>query len=210
MPLSFYEGYPQRGNEMELKILIAASSDILRAGLRTVLTEDKHIVQVYEAATKEEFQTQFHTKSPNFIVIGQSLITDMISLPRGHFVILAAKFDLDILQRAYKYGACGYLLENTSAELLRATLYLQNGAFLLEPIIASYTMDYLIHGLRFMIYDELLSPREREIAMLLRDGIDRRMIAKQLCISDSTLKKHIQHIKNKSDNSSRKALETAR
>ena len=195
---------------MELKVLIAVSSDILRAGLRTVLAEDRHIVQVYEAATKEEFQAQLHSKCPDFIVIDQSLITDMTSLPRGHFVILAAKLDLDILQRAYKYGARGYLLENTSAELLRATLYLQNGAFLIEPTIASYTMDYFLHGLRFTIHDELLSPREREIVRLLRDGIDRRTIAKQLCISETTLKKHLQHIKHKSDDSSRKPLEAAK
>ena len=195
---------------MELKLLIVASSDIVRAGLRTVLTEDKHVVQVYEAATKEEFQTQLHSKSPDFIVLDQALITDMTSLPRGHFVILAAKLDIDILQTAYKYGARGYLLENTSAELLRATLYLQNGAFLIEPTIASYTMDYFLHGLGFTIHDELLSPREREIARLLRDGIDRRTIAKQLCISETTLKKHIQHIKHKSNNSSKKTLETAK
>ncbi|HEY4035373.1 MAG TPA: response regulator transcription factor [Ktedonobacteraceae bacterium] len=195
---------------MELKVLVAASSDILRAGLRTVLTEDKCIVQVYEAATKEEVQTQLHSKCPDFIVINQSLITDMASLPRGHFVILAAALDLDTLQRAYKYGARGYLLENTSAELLRATLYLQNGAFLIEPTIAFYTMDYFLHGLNFTIRDELLSPREQEIVKLLRDGIDRRTIAKQLCISDTTLKKHIQHIKNKSNTSSKKALEIAK
>jgi DNA-binding NarL/FixJ family response regulator len=188
---------------MELKVLVATPSDILRAGLRTLLTEDKRIVQVYEAATQEEVQTRLSPPCPDFIVIDQSLITDMTSLPRGRFVILAAKFDLEILQKAYKYGARGYLLENTSAELLRATLYLQNGAFLIEPTIASYTMDYLLHGLHFTIYDELLSPREREIARLLRDGIDRRTIAKQLCISEATLKKHIQHIKNKSDKSSK-------
>ncbi len=47
---------------MELKVLIAVPSDIFRAGLRTVLTEDKHIVQVHEAATKEEIpnSTSFH------------------------------------------------------------------------------------------------------------------------------------------------------
>lgn len=191
---------------MELKVLVAASSDILRAGLRTLLTEDKRIVQVYEAATKEEVQAQMRSNDPDFIVINQSLITDMTFLPRGRFVILAAKFDLETLQKAYKYGARGYLLENTSAELLRATLYLQNGAFLIEPAIASYTMDYFVHGLHFMIRDELLSPREREIVKLLRDGVDRRTIAKQLCISETTLKKHIQHIKNKSDNSPKKYL----
>lgn len=188
---------------MELKVLVATPSDILRAGLRTLLTEDKRIVQVYEAATQEEVQARLSPPYPDFIVIDQSLITDMTSLPRGHFVILAAKFDMEILQKAYKYGARGYLLENTSAELLRATLHLQNGAFLIEPIIAPYTMDYLLHGLHFTIHEELLSPREREIAKLLRDGIDRRTIAKQLCISEATLKKHIQHIKNKSNSSSK-------
>lgn len=192
---------------MELKVLVAASSDILRAGLCMLLTEDKRIVQVYEAATKEEVQAQLHTKSPDFIVIDQALIIDITLLPRGRFVILAAKFDLEILQKAYKYGARGYLLENTSAELLRATLDLENGAFLIEPTIASYTMDYFLHGLRFTIRDELLSPREQEIVKLLRDGIDRHTIAKQLCISETTLKKHIQHIKNKSNNSPQKTLE---
>jgi DNA-binding NarL/FixJ family response regulator len=195
---------------MELKVLIAVSSDILRAGLHAVLAEDKHVVQVYEAAAKEELLTQIHSKSPDFIVVDQALITDMAFLPRGHFVILAAKLDIGILQRAYKYGACGYLLENTSAELLRATLYLQNGAFLIEPTIASYTMDYFLHGLRFTINDELLSPREREVVRLLRDGIDRRTIAKQLCISETTLKKHIQHIKNKSDSYSKKVVDIAK
>jgi DNA-binding NarL/FixJ family response regulator len=195
---------------MELKVLIAVSSDILRAGLRTLLTEDKRIVQVYEAATKEEVHAQLRSNELDFVVINQSLITDMTALPRGHFVILAAKFDLETLQKAYKYGARGYLLENTSAELLRATLDLQNGAFLIEPTIASYTMDYFVHGLRFTIRDELLSPREREIVTLLRDGVDRRTIAKQLCISDTTLKKHIQHIKNKSDNSLKAIFERAK
>jgi DNA-binding NarL/FixJ family response regulator len=195
---------------MELTVLVAASSDILRAGLRTLLTEDKHIVQVYEATTKEEVQAQIHSQHLDFIVIDQTLIMDITSLPRGHFVILAAKFDLEILQKAYKYGARGYLLENTSAELLRATLYLQNGAFLIEPSIASYAMDYFLHGLRFTIRDELLSPREQEIVRLLRDGIDRRTISKQLCISETTLKKHIQHIKNKSNNYSKKPLKRAK
>jgi DNA-binding NarL/FixJ family response regulator len=195
---------------MKLKILIAMSFDILRAGLRTVLTEDKHVVEVCEAATKEEFQAQLRFERPDFIVIDQSLVIDMASLPRGHFVVLAAKFDLDTLQRAYKYGARGYLLNDTSAELLRAALYLPNGAFLIEPTIASYTMDNFLHGLRFTIRDEFLSPREREIVQLLRDGVDRRTIAKQLCISETTLKKHIQHIKHKSNAGAKKPFEAAR
>ncbi len=55
-----------------------------------------------------------------------------------------------------------------------------------------------------------LSPREREIVKLLREGLDRRTIAKQLCISETTLKKHIQHIKCKSIEGAKKIFDAAK
>ena len=44
---------------------------------------------------------------------------------------------------------------------------------------------------------ELLSPREREIVMLLDEGLDRRTVAGQLHISEATLKTHIKNISRK-------------
>src|SRR5689334_12893115 len=107
---------------MELEVLIADPSDILRAGLHLILMNDKRVIQIHEAATKEELYTQLRSKSLDLIVINQSFITDMSMLPRRRFVILTAELDIDIFQRAYNHGARGYLLENTSAELLRTTL----------------------------------------------------------------------------------------
>jgi DNA-binding NarL/FixJ family response regulator len=184
---------------MELAVLIADPSDILRAGLRLILMNDKRVTQIHEAATKEELHTQLRTKSLDLIVVNQSFITDMLMLPRRRFVILTAELDIDMFQRAYNHGARGYLLENTSAELLRATLCLEEKNILIEPALAAYIMDYFFSGLRFTVQDNLLSPREREVIELLREGIDRRLIAKKLHISDTTLKTHIKRIRNKND-----------
>jgi DNA-binding NarL/FixJ family response regulator len=55
---------------------------------------------------------------------------------------------------------------------------------------------------RFTVKEELLTPREKEIIRLLRDGIGRSVIAKQLHISEATLKTHIKNITRKREISS--------
>lgn len=187
---------------MELKVLIAESSDILRRGLRTIFDDGQNGVQIYEAATKEALQTQLRSKQLDFIVVNQALITDMTILPYGQFILLTTEFDIDILQQAYRCGARGYFLEKTSAELLRSALWAEKGSILLEPTLASSLMDYAISGLHVPVQEKLLSPREREIVDLLRHGIDRRTIAKTLCISETTINTHIQRIRRKKYKSS--------
>jgi DNA-binding NarL/FixJ family response regulator len=192
------QAWRKDGHFMGREVLIAESSEILRAGLQAVLMSDKYVVRIHEAATKEELYTQLHSKSLDMIVVNQSFITDNISiLPRGRFVILTAALDRDFFQRAYKHGARGYLLESTSAELLRAALYLEEGSFLIDPALTTSILEYFSSSLRFPTQDHLLSPKEKEVISLLREGIDRKNIAQKLHISDTTLKTHIKHIRRK-------------
>jgi len=184
---------------MEREVLIAEPSDILRAGLRAVLTGDKCVVRLHEAATKEELYTQLRSKSLDMVVVNQSLLTDISILPRGRFVILTAALDRDFFQRAYRHGARGYLLESTSAELLRTALCLKEEGLLIDPALTASILDYFSSGLRFSIQDHLLSPKEREVMGLLREGMDRKRIAQTLHISETTLKTHIKHIRNKNN-----------
>jgi DNA-binding NarL/FixJ family response regulator len=184
---------------MERDVLIAEPSEILRAGLQAVLTGDKCVVRIHEAATKEELYTQLHSKSLDMIVVNQSLMTDISILPRGRFVILTAALDKDFFQRAYRHGARGYLLESTSTELLRTALSLEEGSFLIDPALAPLILDHFSSGLRFPIQDHLLSPKEKEVIGLLREGLDRKGIAQKLHISDTTLKTHIKNIRSKNN-----------
>jgi len=182
---------------MGRNVLIAESSEILRAGLQAVLMDDKDVIQLYEAATNEELYTQLRSKSFDMVVVNQSLITDISMLPRGRFVILTAVLDRVVFQRAYRHGARGYLLESISADLLRTTLCLEEECFLIDPALAASILDSFSPGLRFPIQDHLLSPREKEVVGLLREGMDRKRIAQKLYISETTLKTHIKNIKEK-------------
>ncbi len=58
-------------------------------------------------------------------------------------------------------------------------------------------MDFILNENRKTQEMSSLSPREREIMSLLREGIDRRTIAQQLHISETTLKTHIKNISRK-------------
>lgn len=182
---------------MKLQVLIADHRDILRAGLRAIFAADPNIECLYEAANQEELQKFLRTKSLDLIFVNQAFISNMAMLPQDRFVVLTSVLDYAVFQEAYKHGAKGYLLENTSAELLCAVLHLPKGAFLVEPALAISILQHFSCDARFTIKDEFLTPREREIIGLLRDGIDRPTIARQLHISGATLKTHIKNISRK-------------
>jgi DNA-binding NarL/FixJ family response regulator len=187
---------------MELIILIAEPREILRTGLRTIFANDKRVVQIYEARTQRELEQHINSRSFDLVVVNQHLITDISLLPRGQFVILTPELDIAWFQEAYEHGARAYLLENASADLFLATLSCREGAFLIEPHLATYIIEHISSDTRFAVNCDLLTPREKEIVDLLRKGVDRHTIAQQLCISDATLKTHIKNIMRKRKDSS--------
>src|SRR5258708_37914293 len=128
-------------SEMEQSVLIAESREILRAGLRAIFTNDPFVSSIYEATTSEELKKRLVSCLPDLVVVHQSLVTDIMQLPRGRFVILATEPDKNMLLAACAYGARGYFLENASAELLRMSLWLTDKMFLLDPILTQWLLD---------------------------------------------------------------------
>lgn len=182
---------------MKKQVLIVESRETFRKGLCAIFTEEPDGAQVYEAATKQEFAHLLESKSFDLIVIHQSLLTDITALPQGNIVILATQPDLRILSLARRHGARAYLHENASGALLRQTLYLLPGTFLNDQTIASWVSEYLERHIVFAIDHEILTSREREIFQLLCRGFSNQNTARQLGISESTLKTHVKHIYEK-------------
>ncbi|BCL80803.1 DNA-binding response regulator [Ktedonobacteria bacterium brp13] len=174
--------------------MIAEPRDILRTGMRTILAADERVATLCEASNAEELQMHLRNSSIDLIIVNEILTSDITILPPNRFVLLTAEFNITTLLMAYKHGAKGYLLETPPAELLRAVLGLPERAFLVEPRLTTNIMRYLVDDTRLMVKEELLTPREREIVDLLREGVDRQRIASQLHISSATLKTHIKNI----------------
>ncbi len=182
---------------MKLRILIAEPRDILRAGLRSLLIEDERVGHIQEVTSREELHRQLLSEELDLVIVNQSLIADPMKLPRGRFIILAITVDWTLFQAAYQHGALGYFSEDVSAEFLRMVFTLAEGSFLIAPSIAVQAMEFFSRDTRFSFDEDVLTPREQEIVALLRKGVDRRTIARDLCISETTLKTHIKNIYRK-------------
>lgn len=180
-------------------ILIAEERAIQRIGLLKIFKDEPSVSQVNEAATEKELKNQIKSRTPDLIVIHQSLLTDIQMLRTGHFIILTAQPDKNTLLAAHASGALGYLSENTSAELLRMTLGLAEGEFLLDPAFTSWILYYIYGDTLPSGNPGILTIREQEIFELLRTGSTNRSIAAQLGVSHSTVKSHIAHIFRKLD-----------
>src|SRR5260370_6904833 len=104
---------------MEQSVLIAESREILRAGLRAIFTNDPFVSSIYEAATSEELKKRLVSCLPDLVVVHQSLVTDIMQLPRGRFFFLATEPHKNMFLPPCASAPRGYFLENPSAQLLR-------------------------------------------------------------------------------------------
>jgi DNA-binding NarL/FixJ family response regulator len=186
---------------MGKKVLVAESREVIRTGLCTVFQKDTSVSEVSEVATHEELRKHLSRLDVDLVVVTQTLITDMKVLPQGRFVLLIDEPDLDVLMYAYEHQARGYFSFNVAADLLRATLTSNKETFLIDPILFPWMLDLISEIRKRSDELQLLSPREREVASLLTEGVDRRTIARQLHISETTLKTHIKNIARKHEDS---------
>lgn len=182
---------------MSLNVLIAESHDVIRAGLHAIFSEDPRVTQVIEALNEEHTRNQFAKAKFDLAVINQNLVVDVSAIPMKNYIMLAEEPDIAMLRTVYRHGASGYLSINASADLLKTILRPEEKAFLIEPTLAPLIMDHILDSKHSPIPDELLTPREKEIVRLLRAGLDRPSIARQLCIAETTLKTHIKNITKK-------------
>lgn len=182
---------------MSLKILIVEAQEILRVGLRSILAVDPRVSEIYEATNEKEMHRYLSNCKPDLIIANQDLLVDIAVLRAKRFVILANELNLAKLKGAYESGAIGYLSVNVSSDLL-CSLLGKEKTFFIEPALVPMVMEYIFNRNVSPFLDEtLLTPREKEIVQLLREGVDRASIARQLCIAEATLKTHLKNIAKK-------------
>lgn len=183
---------------MGLKVLIAEPQEVLRIGLHAIITSDTRASEVHDVTDESSLRRYLVSQKVDLVFVNQDLLSDFSLLQATNFVVLATEPNIPKLKAAYEYGARGYLSVNVSAELLCTTLHLTNHAFLIEPTLVPTVMEYVFDRKTSTNFNELLlTPREREIVCLLREGYDRSSIAKSLCIAETTLKTHMKNIAKK-------------
>jgi DNA-binding NarL/FixJ family response regulator len=188
------------------RLVIADDHELARAGLRAMLTGQRGLEVVGEAANGHEALMLCRRLQPDLALIDvrmpvQDGLTTCRAIkqecPATSVILVTIHENPEYLMEALKAGAAGYVLKDISQrELIMAV----QGVLCGESIL---NKELMIHLLRRMASEtpspeELpagrLSPREREVLQLLTQGQTNREIAGNLTVSVSTVKIHVEHI----------------
>jgi DNA-binding NarL/FixJ family response regulator len=191
-----------------VRVLIVDDDDLMRAGLRSVLSSDGTIEVVAEAGDGRAAIERVRELRPDVVLMDVRMPDlDGISATRE---VLAARPDLkvvilttfeedDYIFGALRAGASGFLLKRTSPEeLIRALHTVAAGDSLLSPPVTRRVIERMAQEpARDASSSErldVLTPREREVLELVARGLSNGEIAKAFVIEESTVKTHVKRI----------------
>jgi DNA-binding NarL/FixJ family response regulator len=201
-----------RGNDERLRVLIVDDHALFRRGLQMVLRQEDDIDVVGEAGDGHEAVEKAQELMPDVVLMdvrmpGQSGIkaTEQIKdlIPHAKILMLTISDEEADLYDAIKAGASGYLLKEISIdEVADAVRSVWSGQSRISPSMASKLLtEFAAMSKRAEERQQLPAPRlterEMEVLKLVAQGMNNRDIAKELFISENTVKNHIRNILEK-------------
>lgn len=202
-----------------IRLILADDHEIVRAGLRMLLGAQPDMEIVAEASSGREAIELAQTHQPDMILMDVAM-SDMDGMqatrqikaycPQVAILALTIHEEEDYFFRMLDAGASGYIPKRAAPEdLLRAIRTVQQGeVFLHSSVAAALVKDYLQRGGGATEAAPLsgLTEREREVLMLIAEGLTNKQIGQRLGISPKTVARHRDNITRKLDLSSRAEL----
>jgi two-component system, NarL family, response regulator LiaR len=186
-----------------IRVLIVDDHGVVRQGLRGLLELQDGIDVVGDAADGEEGVEAAVRLQPDVIVMDLVMPKlDGVSamrllrerLPAARVIVLTSFLDEDKLLPALRAGAAGYLLKNAEPqEVVRAVRTAHAGEALLDPVVAARLVETLAADGEVDPIDRL-TPREREVLVLIARGYANKRIALELDLAEKTVKTHVGHV----------------
>ncbi|MFG2124213.1 response regulator [Streptomyces sp. NPDC048710] len=188
--------------DTDISLLIVDDHPVVRDGLRGMFESAPGFTVLGEAAGGVEALERAAALDPDVILMdlrmpgggGVHAIAELTRRGARAKVLVLTTYDSDSdTLPAIEAGATGYLLKDAPRdELFTAVRAAAEGRTVLSPAVASR----LVHAVRTP-RNEPLSTREREVLTLVAKGTSNREIARELFISEATVKTHLTHLYTK-------------
>jgi DNA-binding NarL/FixJ family response regulator len=203
------EQRPRTGGE-PIRVAVVDDQELFRRGLTMLLGVEDDIEVVGEAGDGVAATELAGTTVPDVILMDvrmpkRSGIEACVAIkeiaPTARIIMLTVSDEEADLYDAVKNGASGYLLKDSSIdEVAQAIRVVADGQSLISPSMAIKLLDefkQMSRSDRQQVPTPRLTERELEVLRLVAKGLNNREVAKQLFISENTVKNHVRNILDK-------------
>jgi DNA-binding NarL/FixJ family response regulator len=194
-----------------IRILLVDDQALVRAGFRMILDAEPEMEVVGEASDGREAVDQVRDLRPDVVLMdirmpeldGLEAARRILASPEdgGPKILMLTTFDLDeYVYEALRAGASGFLLKDTPPEQLVSAIHvIAEGEALLSPSITRRVISEFVKGngpkpqAQFPRLQDLTA-RELEVMKAIARGLSNAEIAKELFVSETTVKTHVARI----------------
>jgi len=192
-----------------IRVFVLDDHDVVRRGIAELISTDPGITVVGEARTAQEALNRIPAARPDVAILdarlpdgsGTDVCRDIRSaMPEVRCVILTSYDDNDALMASVMAGASGYLLKDIrGTSLLDAIHAAAAGGSLIDPAVLEQVLARLRDGAPTDPRLASLTPREREILLLIADGLTNRQIGDRMFLAEKTIKNYVSVVLRKLD-----------
>ena len=191
-----------------VRVVVADDQELVRAGLRRILTTRRGVEIVGEAPDGRAALELVRALQPDLVLMdvrmpvldGPGAVAELRRAgSRLPVLVLTTYDDEQVLAAALRAGANGFLLKDSAAEdLLRAVRTVAGGGSWLDPAVTGQVLagyrSAVLDGAPAPAAPDLLTPREQEVLVLMARGASNAELAERLFLSEGTVKTHIGRI----------------
>ena len=194
---------------MTTRVLIVDDHEVVREGLRTLLTRRDGMEVVGQAGTVQEAITEALKMKPDVIVMDVRLPDGSgieacreirEARPETKVIMLTSYADEEAVFASIIAGAAGYVLKQTrGAVLADAIAAAARGESLLDSVVTQKVLERVRKANERKENDPLdaLTEQEHKILLLIAEGKTNKEIAQEVFLSDKTVKNYVSNILNK-------------
>ena len=191
---------------MTIRVFLLDDHELVRRGVRDLVSAEPDIVVVGEASTGQEALQRIPATRPDVAVLDvrlgeQPSVTTGVEVcrevrsahPEVACVMLTSYADDEALFASIMAGAAGYVLKQIrGSDLVDAIRRVSAGESLLDPAVTARVLERL----RTPVPDPLgvLTPQERRILDLITEGKTNRQIGEEMYLAEKTVKNYVSHL----------------